>query len=122
MKTSIFILLLSICCLAPRIALSGEFVTQHYKLIIITNCKAENVTCDDIDLTAINRDSEIIIFQTKGRTRHSRSANGITPGRFLGYEFKIENMTYFLTEDDTLLIKADKSDIVIKEKGEWQKD
>jgi len=31
-------------------------------------------------------------------------------------------MTYFLTEDDTLLIKADKSDIVIKEKGEWQKD
>jgi hypothetical protein len=122
LKTSILILPLLFCSFAPRIALSAEFVTQHYKLIIIANCKEGNVTCDDVDLIAINRESENIIFQTKGRTQHSLCADGVTPCGFIGYEFKIKNVTYFVTSDDTLIITADKSDIVVKEKGVWEKD
>jgi hypothetical protein len=31
-------------------------------------------------------------------------------------------MTYFVSADNTLIIIADKSDIVVEEKGEWQED
>ena len=118
MKTTIIIL--CFLCLFSGSAISAELVTQHYRLNVVVNCGEGQITCDDIDLTAINRQSQKIIFQTKGHTRHVMCADGITPCRFLGYECKIKNMTFFLAEDGTLTITADKSDIVINEKGEWQ--
>lgn len=51
-----------------------------------------------------------------GKTIHTTGADGVTPGRFLGYEFRNHNYLYQVRADGTLLIYQGKK-LIVKEQG-----
>ena len=66
----------------------------------------------------INKNSGDVL-QLNGRTVYPQCADGLKPCRFIGYEFKNEEDTYFIYEDGTFTITEESDEVVVKEKGEW---
>ena len=54
-----------------------------------------------------------------GRERHSRCADGVTPCRFLGYEFRNGKTVYFVDTDGHLSVREGERTL-LQEAGTWQ--
>jgi hypothetical protein len=92
--------------------------TPNYVVTITVNCEEGNVTCDDVTYHGVSKKSGKALT-LKGRTRHTICADGVTPCRFLGYEFKSGRTTYVVQDAGVLLVIREKK-ILLQEKGEWQ--
>jgi hypothetical protein len=92
--------------------------TQNYIIEIEKNCPEGYVTCDNVSYrgTHKSRDAEI---KLKGETLHTLCADGVTPCRFLGYQFKNGNITYLVEDDAALTVMRNKSEILLREAGRW---
>jgi hypothetical protein len=98
---------------------SAEILTTaSYKVTVDVRCPEGNVTCDDVRYVGINRKSGKSIT-LRGKTVHTMGADGITPSRFLGYEFKSGKTTYFVSEDGELRVMRG-SKLMIRETGTWE--
>lgn len=73
------------------------------------------VTCDKVKYYDQNLKTGKSISLI-GKTIHTTGADGVTPGRFLGYEFRNKNYLYRVTEDGILLIYRGKK-LIFKEQG-----
>ena len=91
-------------------------VTPGYAVTII-GCAEGVVSCDNARYIGVSRKSGKV--QTlKGRTLHTTAADGVTPSRFLGYEFRSGSMVYRVSQEGVLDVRQGEK-VLVSEKGQW---
>ena len=115
----------ALCCLvfSTSAASAGAGETQtldtpSFTITIDVRCDEGSVTCDDIRYVGTSKKTGKAMRLT-GRTRHTTCADGVTPCRFLGYEFKNGATVYFLSDDGELIVEQ-RGKPLLREKGEWK--
>jgi len=98
---------------------TGTLDTPSFKIKIDVRCEEGEVTCDDVGYVGKNKKTGETLELT-GKTAHHMDADG-TPTRFLGYIFKNEGVTYFLSEEGELRVTRGEK-VLLKEKGIWTWD
>lgn len=100
-------------------ATTGTLETPTFTIKIDVRCEEGEVTCDDVKYVGTNKKTGESLKLT-GKTAHHMATDG-TPGRFLGYVFKNEGVTYFVSEDGLLRVtKGEK--VLLEENGTWNWD
>lgn len=98
---------------------TGTLDTASFKIKIDVRCEEGEVTCDDVKYVGKNKKTGESLELT-GKTAHHMDAEG-TPGKFLGYVFKNNGVTYFLSEEGMLRVtKGD--EVLLEENGTWTWD
>ncbi|BDA66989.1 hypothetical protein RIVM261_029210 [Rivularia sp. IAM M-261] len=89
--------------------------TNNFSVKITRNCAEGNVTCNNV--TYVGKDLKTgKSIRLTGKTIHTRGADGRTPGRFLGYEFRNNKFLYRVTADNKLQVfKSGK--LILQEQG-----
>lgn len=98
---------------------TGTLDTSTFEIRIEVRCEEGEVTCDDVKYVGKNKKTRESLELT-GKTAHHMDADG-TPGRFLGYIFKNEGVTYFLSEEGMLRISKGEK-VILEENGTWTWD
>lgn len=91
-------------------------VTPGYAVTVI-GCKEGVVSCDDARYIGVSRKSGKVVT-LKGRTLHTTAADGVTPSRFLGYEFRSGSTVYRVSEEGVLDVRRGEK-LVLNERGQW---
>lgn len=104
--------------IVPSIIFGEILTTKNYIITISNLCPEGCVTCVNVNYVGVSRSSGKKIELT-GNTIHTTCADGKTPCRFLGYEFKNGNITYVVLESGLLQVIQDQSKFLIEEKGTW---
>lgn len=91
-------------------------ITPSFNVTII-GCDEGVVACDDVRYVGVSRKTGNVLA-LKGRTRHTLGADGVTPSRFLGYEFRSGNTTYSVSDDGALEVRRG-STVLVSEQGKW---
>lgn len=111
--TAIFVLLS-----LPAQAEIAVLETPSFVVKIDVRCAEGNVTCEDVIYTGTSRKTGKSI-SVKGRTMHSKCADGVTPCRFQGYTFDHGKINYTVYDDGALVVMSgDKT--LVSEKGAWK--
>ena len=92
--------------------------TPSFVVRILVNCGEGDVSCNNVTYVGTSRKTGKAIT-LKGRTLHTLCADGKTPCRFLGYEFKNKTVRYVVTEDGLLMVSEGKK-VLVQEQGEWE--
>lgn len=103
----------------PQTSFSETYHSESYVISVISTCEEGNVTCDAVQFEMKEIKSGNVSQQI-GSTVHSLCKDAVTPCRFLGYEFSIDDRHYFLSEIGTLQITNSQGEHIISESGEWQ--
>ncbi len=92
--------------------------TQDYTVTISRNCPEGNVVCDRVAYDGTNvKTGESL--QLQGKTIHTTCADGVTPCRFMGYEFFNGDYRYVVTQDGHLQVFQDGT-LILDQIGNWQ--
>jgi hypothetical protein len=113
----IFALFASI--LYAQMSLAGTLTTENYVVTVQNNCEEGSVTCDNVTYHGISKQTGKAIT-LKGSTKHAMCADGVTPCRFLGYEFKNGNVTYLVLESGLVQVFKGESEVLLEEQGNWE--
>jgi hypothetical protein len=105
--------------LNSQISFAGTLTTKNYIVEITRNCEEGVVSCDNVTYRGISKQTGKAITLT-GSTKHTTCADGITPCRFLGYEFKSDNITYLVLESGILQVLKGKYKMLLEERGDWK--
>jgi hypothetical protein len=121
MKSRIFILIFALFfpILYSQTSLAETLTTNNYVVTITKNCEEGNVTCDDITYRGISKQTGEAIT-LKGSTKHTKCSDGMTPCKFIGYEFKNGNITYLVLESGLLQVFQGESEVLLEEQGKWE--
>lgn len=100
-------------------AQADTLTTASFSVQIRVNCAEGNVVCDDVRYEGTNRRSgQSLVLQ--GKTLNSLCADGVTPCRFIGYEFRNGPFRYVVYDSGSLRVtRGDK--VLVDEPGEWQR-
>jgi hypothetical protein len=101
-----------------RSAQADTLTTKNYKVTITRNCPEGSVTCDNVSYTGVNIKTGSTI-RLRGKTMHGLCADGKTPCRFEGYQFRNRNVEYLVSEGGTLRVYQNKK-LILEEQGTWK--
>ncbi|MFL9926798.1 hypothetical protein PQR62_21165 [Herbaspirillum lusitanum] len=108
---------LPLLLLAVDTAGADTLTTPSFVIDIQENCAEGEVTCDKVSYTGTSKKTGKSI-RLRGKTIHSMCADGVTPCRFLGYEFRNGSTYYRVEEGGGLLIMQGKK-VLLEESGKW---
>ncbi|MEC4818244.1 MAG: hypothetical protein SAK29_33975 [Scytonema sp. PMC 1069.18] len=114
-KSAVLVALLPVITLWTQTANAETLKTKNFYVKITRNCSEGYVTCNNVKYFGKSLKTGESISLT-GKTIHTTGADGVTPGRFLGYEFRNKNYLYQVTADGALLIYQNKK-LILKEQG-----
>ena len=114
-KSALLVALLPIVTLWTQTANAETLKTKNFQVTITRNCPEGYVTCNNVKYFGKNLKTGKSISLT-GKTLHTTGADGVTPGRFLGYEFCNNKYLYQVRADGTLLIYQGKK-LILQEQG-----
>lgn len=92
--------------------------TPSFLVRIDVHCAEGNVTCEDVTYTGTSRKTGKSI-SLKGRTKHSKCVDGVTPCAFQGYIFQNGTVTYLVLSDGELVVVKDNKTL-LREQGTWK--
>ncbi len=92
--------------------------TPSFVVNIDVRCAEGNVTCDNVRYSGTSRKTGKSIT-LRGRTMHSRCADGITPCQFQGYVFNSGRLRYMVTQGGDLIVMQGEKTLV-QEHGTWK--
>ena len=100
---------------APGPSQVAKLETPNYLIRIEVNCPEGEVACDRVTYTGKSKKTgrELTLL---GRTVHTLCADGVTPCRFVGYQFRNGTTTYVVTEEGELIVR-DGGKVIIDERG-----
>ncbi|MBJ7311068.1 hypothetical protein ACFOLJ_16910 [Rugamonas sp. CCM 8940] len=110
--------LLGAALLAAAPARAETLETPSYTIVIKSHCVEGSVGCDNVGYTGTSKKSGKAI-RLSGKTLHTTCADGVTPCRFIGYEFKNGAVSYTVTDGGDLIVKSGRK-VVLQEHGEWK--
>lgn len=99
-------------------ALADTLKTKDFRVTITNNCPEGTVVCNNVTYYGINVKTNASL-KLRGRTVHTSCADGVTPCRFIGYEFFNGNYRYFVTEQGSLQVYQN-GKLVLNQRGNWQ--
>lgn len=98
----------------------GEvLLTPSFRVVVNRRCPEGAVVCDRVSYLGVDRQSGASL-RLMGKTLHVTCADGVTPCRFLGYEFRHGAYLYMVWEDGRLEVSRSVT-ILLAEQGEWQR-
>ncbi|MEP0177853.1 MAG: hypothetical protein ABJH28_10890 [Paraglaciecola sp.] len=101
------------------LAVNAEsLITQSYEIAVKWKCGEGFVSCENIEFSVKNKTGGMTNTYT-GKSSHSVCADGVTPCKFQGYEFKVGNLNYSLYMRGLLEVLNNNDELVLSEKGEW---
>jgi hypothetical protein len=100
-------------------AQADTLTTASFSVQIRVNCAEGNVVCDDVGYEGTNRRTGQSLV-LRGKTLHSLCADGVTPCRFLGYEFRNGRFRYVVYDSGSLRVTRGNK-VLVDETGEWQR-
>ena len=115
-RTAIFAVVVLVASMSALQAGTGRLDTPSFKITVDVRCPEGEVTCDDVGYVGKNKKTGETLELT-GKTAHHMDGEG-TPTRFLGYIFKNNDVTYFLSEEGELRVTRGEK-VLLKEKGTW---
>jgi len=92
--------------------------TPSFIVRIEVRCPEGNVTCEDVIYEGTSRKTGKSI-SLKGRTMHSRCADGVTPCTFQGYTFNSGKINYTVLQEGSLIV-MDGDRTLVSEMGIWK--
>lgn len=111
-------ILLPLLLLASAFTFAQQLDTPNYKVEIQQLCPEGEVQCQQVLYTGTSKVSGASI-ELKGTTLHSLCADGVTPCRFLGYQFKNGRIRYLVHESGLLQVIGSSGNILLEEQGVW---
>ncbi|MBW4590872.1 MAG: hypothetical protein KME33_37780 [Aetokthonos hydrillicola CCALA 1050] len=96
-------------------ALAETLKTKTFRITITRSCPEGNISCNKVRYYGRNLKTGNSIHLV-GKTIHTTCADGVTPCRFLGYEFRNKQYLYRVTQDGKLQIYEGKK-LILEEKG-----
>ena len=102
--------------LLAKVTLAETLTTANYRITITHHCPEEHLTCQNVSYQSTHRHTGASVRLT-GQTVHTPCADGVSPCRFIGYEFRQGNYRYFLTHDELQIYHG--SQLLLVEKGTW---
>jgi len=96
-------------------ALAETLKTKSFNIKITRNCPEGSVTCNHVRYYGRNLKTGASVRLT-GKTIHTPCADGVTPCRFLGYEFRNQQYLYRVTEGGRLQVYQGKK-LILQEQG-----
>jgi hypothetical protein len=108
---------------APQLMSSmpaGEvLLTPGFRVVVKRRCPEGMVVCDRVSYLGVDRQSGASL-RLMGKTLHVTCIDGVTPCRFLGYEFRHGAYVYVVSDDGRLEVSRSGT-ILRSEQGEWQR-
>ncbi|OGO80205.1 MAG: hypothetical protein A2203_04230 [Chromatiales bacterium RIFOXYA1_FULL_46_5] len=111
-------LLLPLLLLVSAITFAQQLDTPNYKVEIKELCSESEVQCQNVLYKGTSKVSGASI-ELKGTAWHSLCADGVTPCRFLGYQFKNGRIRYLVHESGLLQVIGSSGKVVLEEQGVW---
>lgn len=93
-------------------------VTPGYRVTIEPRCPEGEVACAEVGYRGVSRRSGRAIT-LEGRTLHGLCADGVTPCRFLGWEFRNGDTVYRVLESGELQVTRGER-VLVQQRGQWQ--
>ena len=104
--------------LAAAPARAETLDTPSFTIAIERHCAEGNVSCDKVGYTGTSKKNGKAI-RLNGKTMHTLCADGVTPCRFIGYEFRNGNVNYTVSDGGELTVTIGRK-LVLQERGEWK--
>ena len=86
--------------------------------VTIVGCAEGEVSCDNVKYLGVSRKTGNALSLT-GKTLHTLAADGVTPGRFLGWQFRSGLTTYTVREEGVLDVRKG-GKMLVSEQGRWE--
>lgn len=112
------LILLPLLLLASAFTFAQQLDTPNYKVEIQQLCPEGEVQCQQVLYKGTSKVSGASI-ELKGTAWHSLCADGVTPCRFLGYQFKNGRIRYLVHESGLLQVIGSSGKVVLEEQGVW---
>jgi hypothetical protein len=112
------LILLPLLFLASALTSAQQLDTPNYKVEIQQLCPEGEVQCQQVLYKGTSKVSGASI-ELKGSAWHSLCADGVTPCRFLGYQFKNGRIRYLVHESGLLQVIGSSGKVVLEEQGVW---
>jgi hypothetical protein len=114
-KYAALLALLPVATLWTQAANAETLKTKNFNVTITRNCPEGYVACNNVAYFGKNLKTGKSI-RLIGKTIHTFGADGVTPSRFLGYEFRNNQYLYRVTADGALQVYQGKK-LILQEKG-----
>lgn len=102
----------------PAHAQAQRLRTQNFQVTVTRNCANDGPICDDVSYVGTNLNSGDMV-RLNGTTVHTICADGITPCRFVGYQFRNGQYRYLVTHEGTLEVYRGR-ELLLQEQGTWE--
>lgn len=112
------LMLLPLLLLASAFTFAQQLDTPNYTVEIQQLCPEGEVQCQQVLYKGTSKVSGASI-ELKGTAWHSLCADGVTPCRFLGYQFKNGRIRYLVHESGLLQVIGSSGKVVLEEQGVW---
>ncbi len=107
-----------IALLGTTSVFGAQLATSGYDMQIENRCEEGELTCDRVSYLGVSRSSGRSMRLT-GATRHAQCADGVTPCRFLGNEFRNGEVRYFVSADGMITVTDGSGRVLLHEQGTW---
>lgn len=104
-------------CMAVGVS-AQTLLTPGYRVTIEPRCPEGEVACIEVGYHGVSRRSGLGIT-LDGRALHTRCADGVTPCRFIGWEFRNGDTVYRVSESGELLVTRGER-VLVHQRGRWQ--
>ncbi|PZV16410.1 MAG: hypothetical protein DCF22_05315 [Leptolyngbya sp.] len=104
---------------ATKEAWAETLRTKSFIVKITRNCPEGNVVCNNVTYIGKNLKTGQSI-RLIGKTLNSPCRDGVTPCRFLGYQFQNGDYRYFVEENGRLQVSQGKK-LLLQEQGTWSR-
>jgi hypothetical protein len=112
------LILLPLLLLASVFTSAQQLDTPNYTVEIQQLCPEGEVQCQQVMYKGTSKVSGASIA-LKGKAWHSLCADGVTPCRFLGYQFNNGRIRYLVHESGLLQVIGSSGKILLEEQGVW---
>lgn len=112
------LILLPLLLLASAFTFAQQLDTPNYTVEIQQLCPEGEVQCQQVLYKGTSKVSGASI-ELKGTAWHSLCADGVTPCRFLGYQFKNGRIRYLVHESGLLQVMGSSGKVLLEEQGVW---
>ncbi|MDF3127357.1 hypothetical protein [Rheinheimera sp. 1928-s] len=112
------LILLPLLLLASAFTFAQQLDTPNYTVEIQQLCPEGEVQCQNVLYKGTSKVSGASI-ELKGKAWHSLCADGVTPCRFLGYQFNNGRIRYLVHDSGLLQVIGSSGKVVLEEQGVW---